>query len=75
VIDDHVRQEMKKILEEIQTGVFAKEWVLENQAGRPQYAKLLERDKNHPIEKVGQELRGQMSWLKPESTAAGGSRK
>jgi ketol-acid reductoisomerase len=70
VIDDHVRQTMKKILDEIQSGAFAKEWVLENQAGRPQYSKLLERDKNHPIEKVGAELRAQMSWIKPESTAA-----
>ncbi len=75
VIDEHVRAEMKKILEEIQTGQFAKEWVLENQAGRPQYAKLLERDKNHPIEEVGKELREQMSWIKPESTAAGRGKK
>ncbi len=71
VIDEHVRETMKKILDEIQTGQFAKEWVLENQAGRPQYTKLLERDFNHPIEKVGVELRKQMAWLKPESTAAG----
>ncbi len=70
VIDEHVRQNMKKILDEIQTGAFAREWVLENQAGRPQYSKLLERERNHPIEKVGQELRKQMSWIKPESTAA-----
>lgn len=69
VIDSHVRASMKKILDEIQSGAFAKEWVLENQAGRPQYAKLLERDKNHPIEKVGEELRKQMSWLKKESSA------
>ena len=41
---------MKKILEEIQSGAFAKEWILENQAGRPQYTKLLEKDRNHPIE-------------------------
>jgi ketol-acid reductoisomerase len=75
VIDDHVRQTMKRILEEIQSGAFAKEWVLENQAGRPQYTKLLERDKNHPIESVGKELRAQMSWIKPESTAAGRGRK
>jgi ketol-acid reductoisomerase len=75
VIDEHVRESMQKILEEIQSGAFAKEWVLENQAGRPQYAKLLERDKNHPIEKVGEELRKQMSWLKKESTAAAKSAK
>ncbi len=75
VIDEHVRESMKKILAEIQSGAFAKEWVLENQAGRPQYSKLLERDKNHPIEKVGEELRKQMSWLKQEtSTAAKGAK-
>ncbi|HEY6444568.1 MAG TPA: ketol-acid reductoisomerase [Candidatus Acidoferrales bacterium] len=75
VIDDNVRKTMKTILDEIQSGQFAKEWVLENQAGRPQYNKLLERDKNHPIEKVGVELRKQMSWLKPESTAAARGKK
>jgi ketol-acid reductoisomerase len=75
VIDSHVRESMKKILSEIQSGQFAKEWILENQAGRPQYSKLLDKDKNHPIEKVGEELRKQMSWLKPESsTAAKGSK-
>ncbi len=71
VIDEHVRETMKKILEEIQTGQFAKEWIAEDKAGRPEYTKLLERDKNHPIESVGKELRAQMSWIKPESTAAG----
>jgi len=70
VIDQHVRMNMQKILDEIQSGKFAKEWVLENQAGRPEYSRLLERDKNHPIEKVGKELRAQMSWLKPETSAA-----
>jgi ketol-acid reductoisomerase len=68
VIDARVKGEMKKILTEIQEGTFAKEWVLEN-------SKLLERDKNHPIESVGKELRAQMSWIKPESTAAGRGRK
>jgi ketol-acid reductoisomerase len=70
VIDEHVRESMKKILDEIQTGKFAKEWVLENQAGRPEYSKLLERDRQHPIEKVGEELREQMSWIKPETRSA-----
>ena len=74
VIDQHVRDNMKKILEEIQSGAFAKEWILENQAGRPHYAKLLGRHANHPIEKVGVELRKQMSWLKPESAAARGQK-
>ena len=63
VVDAHVRAEMKKILEEVRNGQFAREWILENQAGRPQYSKLLERDLNHPIEKVGKALRARMSWL------------
>ncbi|HTA51216.1 MAG TPA: ketol-acid reductoisomerase [Candidatus Acidoferrum sp.] len=75
VIDDHVRANMKKILTEIQTGQFATEWVLENQAGRPTYSKLLDRDKNHPIEAVGKELRAQMSWIKPETAVAGKGKK
>jgi len=75
IVDEHVRQSMKKILAEIQSGEFAKEWVLENQAGRPQYSKLLERDKNHPIEKVGQVLRAQMSWLKQEAATAAKGKK
>jgi ketol-acid reductoisomerase len=75
VIDAHVRESMKKILEEIQSGAFAKEWILENQAGRPQYARLLEQDRNHPIEKVGEELRAQMSWLKPDAATVARSAK
>ncbi len=63
VIDERVRQTMKTILEDIRSGVFAKEWVLENQAGCPQYTKLLERDRNHPIEQIGRELRASMAWL------------
>jgi ketol-acid reductoisomerase len=75
IIDQHVRDNMKKVLEEIQSGAFAKEWILENQAGRPQYNKLLDRDKNHPIEKVGEKLRRQMAWLKPESKTAARGKK
>jgi ketol-acid reductoisomerase len=69
-VDDHVKAEMKKILEEIRSGQFAREWVLENQANRPVYQKLLDRDLNHPIEAVGKELRARMSWLQPQATAA-----
>jgi ketol-acid reductoisomerase len=65
-----VKEEMKKILEEIRSGNFAREWVLENQANRPVYQKLLERDLNHPIEAVGKELRARMSWLQPQAAAA-----
>ena len=70
IVDDHVRAEMKKILEEIRSGQFAREWVLENQANRPVYSKLLERDLNHPIEAIGKELRARMSWLQPQAAAA-----
>jgi ketol-acid reductoisomerase len=64
VIDDHVRQTMKEMLHDIQSGQFAKEWILENRAGRPVFRALDQRDRNHVIEKVGRELRAMMSWVK-----------
>lgn len=64
IVSSAVRQEMKKILSEIQNGEFATEWVLENKAGLPRYRALLQKDLNHPVEKVGKELRSRMSWLK-----------
>jgi len=64
VIDEHVKAEMKKILKEVQNGEFAREWILENQAGRPVYNKLKRLGEEHLIEKVGKELRSMMSWLK-----------
>lgn len=63
VIDSHVREAMKKILAEVQSGQFAKEWIAEDAAGRPRYNELLQRDLNHPIEKVGAQLRSRMAWL------------
>jgi ketol-acid reductoisomerase len=74
IIDEHVRETMKKVLEEIQSGQFAKEWIQETASGRANYNKLLADAKNHPIEKVGADLRGQMSWLKQEATAARGAK-
>jgi len=71
VISEDVRKTMKKILSEIQNGEFARDWILEYMAGRPSYNKMLERQKAHPIEKVGAELRKQMSWIKPEAAKAG----
>ena len=53
----------KEILEEIQNGLFAKEWILENVANRPHFNALVKRDEEHQIEKVGQELRKMMPWL------------
>ncbi len=64
IINESVKNEMRKILREVQSGEFAREWILENMAGRPSYSKLLEMEKNHPIEKVGKELRKMMPWLK-----------
>ncbi len=64
VIDDMVKDEMRQILAEIQDGSFAKEWILENQAGRPVYNALKRQDEEHLIEEVGRELRDMMPWLK-----------
>jgi len=64
IIDEDTREEMQYILEEIQSGEFAREWILENQANRPVFNALRRREKEHPIEEVGARLRGMMSWLK-----------
>jgi len=65
IINEQVRAEMKKILAEIQSGQFAREWVLENQANRAQFLAMRKRDAQHPIEEVGKRLRAMMSWIKP----------
>jgi ketol-acid reductoisomerase len=65
VIDEHVRAEMRKILKEIQTGQFAREWVLENQANRASFLATRRVEATHQIEEVGKRLRGMMSWIKP----------
>jgi ketol-acid reductoisomerase len=64
IITEETRKEMKKILREIQEGKFAREWILENRAGRPSFTALRRREAEHPIEKVGQVLRDMMSWIK-----------
>jgi ketol-acid reductoisomerase len=63
VIDGHVRDAMRKLLEEVQSGEFAREWILENQAGRPVFKALEAQQAEHPIEKVGAQLREMMPWL------------
>lgn len=63
IIDSHVRQKMKEILGEIQSGKFAEEYIAENEAGRPNFNRLRKEGENHPIEKVGRELRKMMPWL------------
>jgi ketol-acid reductoisomerase len=64
IVTDETKVEMKKVLTEIQTGVFAKNWILENQANRPEFSATRRREAEHQIETVGKELRGMMSWLK-----------
>lgn len=64
IITEETRKEMKKVLDEIITGKFAKEWILENQAGRPVFRAIQAKEAEHPIEKVGKELRSMMPWLK-----------
>jgi ketol-acid reductoisomerase len=63
IVTDQTRQEMKKILDEIRSGEFAKEWILENAAGRPVFRAKEKLGEEHPIEKVGGELRSMMSWI------------
>ncbi len=64
VIDPTVKENMKKILLQIQDGSFAKEWITENDEGRPRFKQLRMENSSHPIESVGKELRGMMPWLK-----------
>jgi ketol-acid reductoisomerase len=64
VVNDQTKQEMKRILKEIQSGQFAKEFILENQVGRPVLEMFREHEKEHPIEQVGKRLRDMMSWIR-----------
>ena len=63
IVTEETKKEMKRILTEIQSGQFAKEWILENQAGRPVFNALEKKDRGHLIEKVGRELRKMMKWI------------
>jgi ketol-acid reductoisomerase len=63
IITDQTKAEMKKILDEIQTGQFAKEWILENKANAPGFKALRRRERQHPIEEVGRRLRRLMPWI------------
>ncbi len=63
LIDEHVRAEMKRVLADIQSGRFARDWVLENLAGQPSFKAMRRRAAEHPIEEVGERLRGMMPWI------------
>ncbi|HEV2139583.1 MAG TPA: ketol-acid reductoisomerase, partial [Candidatus Dormibacteraeota bacterium] len=65
VIDNQVRENMRQILREIQDGSFAEKWLDENSNGRAQFLAMRKKDAEHPVEKVGRELRSMMTWLEP----------
>ncbi|MBN1872446.1 MAG: ketol-acid reductoisomerase [Candidatus Omnitrophica bacterium] len=64
IINESVRDEMKKILSEIQSGKFAQEWIKENEKGRPVFNELRKKDDSHLVEKTGMKLRQMMPWMK-----------
>ena len=66
VVDEHVKENMKAVLKDIQNGVFAKNWMLENMVGRPSYTAMKENGANHQIEAVGRELRSHMKFVKKD---------
>ena len=66
VITDETKNEMRRILKEVQNGEFAREWILENRAGRPVFNALVRKDENHPVEIVGRKLRSMMPWMQKD---------
>ncbi|WP_049996476.1 ketol-acid reductoisomerase [Halococcus sediminicola] len=62
VVDEHARENMEQVLDDVQSGAFAREWIAENQANRPAYRQLRQAEKNHEIEDVGERLRGLFAW-------------
>jgi len=64
IITERTRKEMKRLLKEIKSGKFAREWIRENEAGRPNYNAILKKEDEHPIEKVGSSLREMMPWMR-----------
>ncbi|MNI87251.1 Ketol-acid reductoisomerase [compost metagenome] len=70
VITDETRARMKTVLTEIQDGTFAREWIAENEAGKPKYEALLNADRETQIEQVGERLRERMAWLQTAKPAA-----
>ena len=71
VIDAHVRDTMRQLLAEIQSGAFAEEWVAEHEAGRPNFTRLMQQDDQHQIEVVGRQLREMMPWISNQGQGRG----
>ncbi len=67
VIDDQVRERMREILRDVREGSFARQWIQENEQGRPNFERMREQDRNHQIEQVGAQLRSMMSYVGSES--------
>jgi ketol-acid reductoisomerase len=63
VVDESSREAMRAVLKEIQDGTFARDWIAENDAGMPRFRELMQKDLEHPIERVGADLRSRMDWL------------
>ncbi|HKJ75111.1 MAG TPA: ketol-acid reductoisomerase, partial [Alphaproteobacteria bacterium] len=63
VITPETKAEMKRILDDIQSGRFARDWMLENEVGQPSFKAMRARSAEHPIEQVGERLRGMMPWI------------
>jgi len=64
IVDQRTRKKMKKILKDIQSGKFAREWIKENEEGRKNLDEMRKKEAAHPIEEVGKELRAMMPWMK-----------
>ena len=73
IVDEAVRENMETALEEVQDGTFAREWISENQTGRPSYKQLRTAEQAHPIEQVGEELRGLFAWSETDGGASDGT--
>jgi len=71
IVTEQTRAEMKKILKEIQTGQFARDWILENRAGAPSFKSIRRRERNHQIEEVGRRLRKLMPWIEAKEPPKG----
>ncbi|MFD1598307.1 ketol-acid reductoisomerase [Halobellus rarus] len=69
IIDEHARERMEEVLEEVQDGTFAREWIAENQAGRPSYTQLKHAEETHEVEQVGEPLRDLFAWGEEEEAA------
>jgi ketol-acid reductoisomerase len=70
IINERVKNEMRKVLKEVRSGRFARQWIRENAQGRPNYQKLLAEDINRQIERVGATLRARMPWLQQKRRGA-----